>query len=121
MNHLLITGALLCVLSSTPSCSFPFWRSRLDPIPESSTDNVECFLDYMELWVPRRQMDGLLLWLSRVMRFPVSLSSLDRSNHLISRCRYALDMDSSGNFIFRVHYSACNVQTQFPCSRNSHG
>ncbi|XP_056398678.1 uncharacterized protein C1orf127 homolog [Hyla sarda] len=66
----------------------------------------------MELWVPRRQMDGLLLWLSRVMRFPVSLSSLDRSNHLISRCRYALDMDSDGNFIFRVHYSACNVQTQ---------
>ncbi|XP_073511552.1 uncharacterized protein C1orf127 homolog [Phyllobates terribilis] len=42
----------------------------------------------------------------------VNLSSLDRSNRLISRCRYALDMDSNGNFIFRVHYSACNVQTQ---------
>ncbi|KAM3922958.1 uncharacterized protein C1orf127 homolog [Leptodactylus fuscus] len=66
----------------------------------------------MELWIPRRQMDGLLLWLSRVMKFPVSLNSLDRSNHLIARCRYALDMDSNGNFIFRVHYSACSVQTQ---------
>ncbi|CAJ0939313.1 unnamed protein product [Ranitomeya imitator] len=42
----------------------------------------------------------------------VNLSSIDRSNQLISRCRYALDMDSNGNVIFRVHYSACNVQTQ---------
>lgn len=66
----------------------------------------------MELWVPRKMMNGLLLWLSRVMRFPVSLSSLDRSNHLLSRCRYALDMDNNANYIFRVHYSACNVQTQ---------
>ncbi|KAM4015453.1 uncharacterized protein C1orf127 homolog [Anomaloglossus baeobatrachus] len=66
----------------------------------------------MELGVPGRQMDGLLLWLSRVMRFPVSLSSLDRSNRLIARCRYALDVDSNGDFIFRVHYSACNVQAQ---------
>ncbi|KAM5132140.1 uncharacterized protein C1orf127 homolog [Mantella aurantiaca] len=66
----------------------------------------------MELWVPRKMMDGLLLWLSRIMRFPVSLSSLERSNHLLSRCRYALDIDNNSNYIFRVHYSACNVQTQ---------
>uniref|UniRef100_A0A8C5PVE6 Chromosome 1 open reading frame 127 n=1 Tax=Leptobrachium leishanense TaxID=445787 RepID=A0A8C5PVE6_9ANUR len=74
--------------------------------------NVECFLDYMELWVPRRQIEGLLLWLSQTMRFPVSLSSLERSNHLLSRCRYCLNSDPEGNFIFRVWYSGCKVQAE---------
>ncbi|MEE6485193.1 hypothetical protein FKM82_014202 [Ascaphus truei] len=106
--------SLLCVLSAVPSRSFPFEyrRSWIDPITESSSDNVECFLDYMELWLLRRQMDGLLLWLSRAMRYPVSLSSLDRSNRLLSRCRYFLETDSDGNVLFRVHYSACNVQME---------
>ncbi|XP_068098475.1 uncharacterized protein C1orf127 homolog [Hyperolius riggenbachi] len=109
----MLSGLLLgVVLCPDPSDSFPLRGSSLEPIPESSSDNVECFLDYMELWVPRRMMDGLLLWLSRVMRFPVSLSSLDRSNHLLSRCRYLLEIDNNRNFIFRVHYTACNVQTQ---------
>ncbi|XP_053308362.1 uncharacterized protein C1orf127 homolog [Spea bombifrons] len=66
----------------------------------------------MELWLPKRQMDGLLLWLSKVMRFPVSLSSLDRSNRLLSRCRYLLNTDSDGNLLFRVHYSGCKVQME---------
>eukprot|EP00079_Xenopus_tropicalis_P037365 XP_017951136.1 PREDICTED: uncharacterized protein C1orf127 homolog [Xenopus tropicalis] len=42
----------------------------------------------------------------------VSLSSLDRSNQQLSRCKYFLDADADGNFLFRVHYTGCYVQTQ---------
>ncbi|XP_018081143.1 uncharacterized protein c1orf127.L isoform X2 [Xenopus laevis] len=87
-------------------------QSLLDPIRENSSDNIECFLEYMELWVPRRQIDGLVIWLSQIMRFPVSLISLDRSNKQLSRCKYFLDADEDGNFLFRVHYTGCYVQMQ---------
>uniref|UniRef100_A0A803JH24 CIROZ beta domain-containing protein n=1 Tax=Xenopus tropicalis TaxID=8364 RepID=A0A803JH24_XENTR len=105
---------LLFVMFDETFSAFPFGNGRIqfDPIRENSSDNIECFLDYMELWVPRKQINGLVLWLSQIMRFPVSLSSLDRSNQQLSRCKYFLDADADGNFLFRVHYTGCYVQTQ---------
>ncbi|KAL4645906.1 hypothetical protein GN956_G9088 [Arapaima gigas] len=88
-------------------------RERMETLLQSATDgHVECFTDYMELWVHRTRIEGLRLWLSGVLRIPVSLVSLEELNGKLSACGFSLYRDADGNFVFRVLYSGCFVQLQ---------
>ncbi|XP_048860946.1 uncharacterized protein C1orf127 homolog isoform X2 [Brienomyrus brachyistius] len=82
-----------------------------DPSP-SITGDVECFSEYMELWVHRMKIEGLRLWLSGALRIPVSLASLEHLNFKLSACGFSLHRDAERNYVFRVLYSGCFVQLE---------
>ncbi|KAJ1145237.1 hypothetical protein NDU88_011528 [Pleurodeles waltl] len=104
---------LVYVLSALNTRGFPLeYRKNLEPpITEISSD-VECFADYMELWIPKGHVEGLMQWLSRTMRIVVSLVSLERLNLALSGSGYSLYMDPDGNYLFRAQYSASFVQLE---------
>ncbi|CAB1329713.1 unnamed protein product, partial [Coregonus sp. 'balchen'] len=75
--------------------------------------DVECFSEYMEVWVHRMRIEGLRLWLSGALRIQVvSLASLDHLNLQFSACGFSLHKDPDKNYIFRVMYNGCFVQHQ---------
>ncbi|KAG9332784.1 hypothetical protein JZ751_014883, partial [Albula glossodonta] len=80
--------------------------------PNLREGDVECFTEYMELWIHRMRIEGLRLWLSGTLRIPVSLAALDHLNLQLSVCGFSLHRDPERNFIFRVMYSGCFVQTE---------
>ncbi|XP_016368679.1 uncharacterized protein C1orf127-like isoform X5 [Sinocyclocheilus rhinocerous] len=74
--------------------------------------DVECFSEYMELWIHRMRIEGLRLWLSGLLRIQVGLVSMENLNHQLSSCGFALHRDLEKNYIFRVMYSGCFVQLE---------
>ncbi|KAM9445359.1 uncharacterized protein C1orf127 [Clarias gariepinus] len=74
--------------------------------------DVECFSEYMELWIHRMRIEGLRLWLSALLRIQVALGSLESLNHQLSACGFGLHKDPDRNYIFRVMYSGCFVQQE---------
>ncbi|XP_076874592.1 ciliated left-right organizer protein containing ZP-N domains homolog [Brachyhypopomus gauderio] len=74
--------------------------------------DVECFSEYMELWVHRMRIEGLRLWLSAMLRIQVTLASLESLNHQLSACGFGLHKDPDRNYIFRVMYSGCFLQVE---------
>ncbi|XP_028849290.1 ciliated left-right organizer protein containing ZP-N domains homolog [Denticeps clupeoides] len=86
------------------------WMSG--PSDSITEGEVECFSEYMELWIHRMRIEGLRLWLSGILRIQVSLSSLDHLNTQLSVCGFALRNDPDKNYIFRVTYSGCFVQLE---------
>ncbi|XP_057175835.1 uncharacterized protein C1orf127 homolog [Triplophysa rosa] len=71
--------------------------------------DVECFSEYMELWIHRMRIEELRLWLSGILRIQVALVSLENVNHRLSSCGFSLHRDLDRNYIFRVMYSGCFV------------
>ncbi|XP_051947718.1 uncharacterized protein C1orf127 homolog [Xyrauchen texanus] len=74
--------------------------------------DVECFSEYMEVWIHRMRIEGLRLWLSGLLRIQVGLMSLENLNHQLSSCGFGLHRDLDKNYIFRVMYSGCFVQLE---------
>ncbi|XP_072464945.1 uncharacterized protein C1orf127 homolog isoform X2 [Notamacropus eugenii] len=79
---------------------------------EISTDDIECFSDYMALWIPKSHIHGLKQWLSRSLNVPVNWESMEWLNSFLARCGYFLHPDSAGNYIFQARYTACFVQQE---------
>ncbi|XP_046896446.1 uncharacterized protein C1orf127 homolog [Hypomesus transpacificus] len=90
-------------------------RDWMDNSPATFREgDLECFSDYMEMWIHRMRIEGLRLWLSGAMRIQVvNLGSLDRLNSQLSACGFALHNDPDKNYIFRVMYTGCLVQQQY--------
>ncbi|TSR39594.1 hypothetical protein Baya_11721 [Bagarius yarrelli] len=82
------------------------------PPTEMIEGDVECFSEYMELWIHRMRTEGLRLWLSAMLRIQVTLGSLEILNHQLSACGFGLHKDPDRNYIFRVMYSGCFVQKE---------
>ncbi|XP_053431497.1 uncharacterized protein C1orf127 homolog [Nycticebus coucang] len=94
-------------------------RDRPSPGPEVSTGpqscfsvTVECFSDYMTLWIPRSHVEGLRQWLSRILHLPGAWRAPDRLDYFLARCGFFLHQDPDGDFIFQAQYSACFVQKE---------
>ncbi|KAM9037836.1 uncharacterized protein C1orf127 homolog isoform 4-T4 [Sarcophilus harrisii] len=87
-------------------------EDRPDQVVEISADDIECFSDYMALWIPKSHVHGLKHWLSRTLHMPVNWGSLEWLNSFLARCGYFLHPDSAGNYIFQVRYTACFVQQE---------
>ncbi|MGH0159515.1 UNVERIFIED_CONTAM: hypothetical protein FKN15_039019 [Acipenser sinensis] len=104
---------------------FPVKDQKTDWFSRSSQniaeEDVECFTEYMELWLQQRRTEGLSEWISRALRIPVNLASLDRLNSRLAPCGYSLHRDQDRNYIFRVKYSGCFVQLQLPWSLSLRG
>ncbi|XP_062316245.1 uncharacterized protein C1orf127 homolog isoform X1 [Osmerus eperlanus] len=90
-------------------------RDWMDNSPATFREgDLECFSDYMEVWIHRMRIEGLRLWLSGAMRIQVvNLGSLDRLNSQLSACGFSLHNDPDKNYIFRAMYSGCLVQQQY--------
>ncbi|XP_027026186.2 uncharacterized protein C1orf127 homolog isoform X2 [Tachysurus fulvidraco] len=86
------------------------WMGKLPA--EFIEGDVECFSEYMELWIHRMRTEGLRLWLSAMLRIQVNLGSLEILNHQLSACGFGLHKDPDRNYIFRVMYSGCFVQQE---------
>ncbi|XP_016112431.1 uncharacterized protein C1orf127-like isoform X2 [Sinocyclocheilus grahami] len=82
------------------------------PSSSMTEGDVECFSEYMELWIHRMRIEGLRLWLSGILRIQVGLVSMENLNHQLSSCGFALHRDLEKNYIFRVMYSGCFVQLE---------
>ncbi|KAK7129047.1 hypothetical protein R3I94_017310 [Phoxinus phoxinus] len=82
------------------------------PSASMTEGDVECFSEYMELWIHRMRIEGLRLWLSGILRIQVGLVSMEYLNHKLSSCGFALHRDLDKNYIFRVMYSGCFVQLE---------
>ncbi|XP_067302066.1 uncharacterized protein C1orf127 homolog [Pseudorasbora parva] len=82
------------------------------PSASMTEGDVECFSEYMELWIHRMRIEGLRLWLSGILRIQVGLVSMENLNHQLSSCGFALHRDLDKNYIFRVMYSGCFVQLE---------
>uniref|UniRef100_A0A2K6GPZ0 Chromosome 1 open reading frame 127 n=1 Tax=Propithecus coquereli TaxID=379532 RepID=A0A2K6GPZ0_PROCO len=87
-------------------------RDRPSPAPEVSTDEVECFSDYMTLWIPRSHVEGLRQWLGRILHLPGAWRAPDRLDSFLAKCGYFLHPAPDGDFVFRAQYSACFVQKE---------
>ncbi|XP_069335236.1 uncharacterized protein C1orf127 homolog [Eulemur rufifrons] len=87
-------------------------RDRPSPAPEVSTDEVECFSDYMTLWIPRSHVEGLRQWLGRILHLPGAWGAPDSLDSFLAKCGYFLHPAPDGDFIFRAQYSACFVQKE---------
>ncbi|XP_037397375.1 uncharacterized protein C1orf127 homolog [Pygocentrus nattereri] len=88
-------------------------RDWIDSPPAAVAEgDVECFSEYMELWIHRMKIEGLRLWLSTILRIQVTLMSLGSLNHQLSACGFSLHKDPDRNYIFRVMYSGCFVQLE---------
>nr|XP_040050226.1 uncharacterized protein C1orf127 homolog [Gasterosteus aculeatus aculeatus] len=72
--------------------------------------DVECFSEYMEMWIHSGRIGGLGLWLSAALKIQVHLASLDHLNLQLSACGFSLHKYPDNNFIFRVSYTGCFVQ-----------
>ncbi|KAB5546178.1 hypothetical protein PHYPO_G00069110 [Pangasianodon hypophthalmus] len=83
-----------------------------NPDAEFIEGDVECFSEYMELWIHRMRTEGLRLWLSAMLRIQVTLGSLEVLNQQLSACGFGLHKDPDRNYIFRVMYSGCFVQQE---------
>ncbi|XP_028921901.2 uncharacterized protein C1orf127 homolog [Ornithorhynchus anatinus] len=81
-------------------------------VVEISEDDVECFSDYMALWIPKSHADGLKQWLSRTLHMPMTWESLEWPSPLLAQCGYSLHPDPNGDYIFQVLYTACFVQQE---------
>ncbi|XP_051735832.1 uncharacterized protein C1orf127 homolog isoform X2 [Ctenopharyngodon idella] len=93
------------------------------PSASMTEGDVECFSEYMELWIHRMRIEGLRLWLSGILRIQVGLVSMENLNHQLSSCGFALHRDLDKNYIFRVMYSGCFVQLEvrkYPCLSLKH-
>ncbi|KAM4609937.1 uncharacterized protein ciroz [Polymixia lowei] len=75
-----------------------------------SEGDVECFSEYMEVWIHRARIEGLRLWLSQALHGQVNLASLEHLNLQLSACGFSLYKDPDKNYIFRVRYTGCFVQ-----------
>ncbi|KAM9685397.1 uncharacterized protein C1orf127 homolog [Trichechus inunguis] len=73
---------------------------------------VECFSDYMALWIPRSHVEGLRQWLGRTLHLPGTWRTPGRLDPFLAKCGYFLHPDPNGDFIFRALYSACFVQKE---------
>ncbi|XP_073795230.1 uncharacterized protein C1orf127 homolog isoform X2 [Danio rerio] len=82
------------------------------PSSSMTEGDVECFSEYMELWIHRLRIEGLRLWLSGILRIQVGLVSMENLNHQLSSCGFALHRDLDKNYVFRVMYSGCFVQLE---------
>ncbi|XP_045155137.1 uncharacterized protein C1orf127 homolog [Echinops telfairi] len=87
-------------------------RDRPSPVLEDSTGEVECFSDYMTLWLPRRHAEGLRQWLGRELQLPGPWRSAPHLDPLLAQCGYFLHPTPDGDFLFRALYSACFVQKE---------
>uniref|UniRef100_A0A8C9ALI1 Chromosome 1 open reading frame 127 n=1 Tax=Prolemur simus TaxID=1328070 RepID=A0A8C9ALI1_PROSS len=91
-------------------------RDRPSPAPEVSTevspDEVECFSDYMTLWIPRSHVEGLRQWLGRILHLPGAWRAPDSLDSFLAKCGYFLHPAPDGDFVFRAQYSACFVQKE---------
>ncbi|KAM8863819.1 uncharacterized protein ciroz [Spinachia spinachia] len=86
-----------------------------NPTPRLTEGDVECFSEYMEMWIHSGRIEVLVLWLSRALKIQVNLASLDHLNLQLSTCGFSLHKYHDNHFIFRVGYTGCFVQR-----RNSH-
>ncbi|XP_037335498.2 uncharacterized protein C1orf127 homolog [Pungitius pungitius] len=102
------------VMGSTLSIQSTEWRIHT-PTTRLTEGDVECFSEYMEMWIHSRRIEGLGLWLSGALKIQVNLASLDHLNLQLSACGFSLHKYPDNNFIFRVGYLGCFVQKQ-----NSH-
>ncbi|XP_006866497.1 PREDICTED: uncharacterized protein C1orf127 homolog [Chrysochloris asiatica] len=105
---------LACALPVVFTWTLPFKsnRDRPDLALEVLTDEVECFSDYMTLWIPRSHVEGLRQWLSRILHLPGTWRTPSRLDPFLVKCGYFLHPDPNGDFIFRALYSACFVQKE---------
>ncbi|XP_049731462.1 uncharacterized protein C1orf127 homolog [Elephas maximus indicus] len=105
---------LACALSAEFTWTLPFKSNRDTPSPalEISTDKVECFSDYMALWIPKSQVKGLRQWLSRTLHLPGTWRTPRHLDPFLAKCGYFLHPDPHGDFIFRALYSASLVQKE---------
>nr|XP_010344835.1 LOW QUALITY PROTEIN: uncharacterized protein C1orf127 homolog [Saimiri boliviensis boliviensis] len=94
------------------SLSFRSDRDKPSSAPEVSTDAVECFSDYMTLWIPRSHVEGLRRWLGRALHLPGTWRAPDGLDSSLAKCGYSLHSTSDGDFIFRAQYSACFVEKE---------
>ncbi|XP_070956970.1 uncharacterized protein C1orf127 homolog isoform X1 [Macaca nemestrina] len=94
------------------SLSFRSDRDKPSSAPEVLTDTVECFSDYMTLWIPRSHVEGLRLWLARTLHLPGTWRAPNHLDSSLAKCGYFLHPASDGDFFFRVQYSACFVQKE---------
>ncbi|XP_062049836.1 uncharacterized protein C1orf127 homolog [Lepus europaeus] len=88
------------------------YLSPFSQVSSWSTDEVECFSDYMTLWVPRSRLGGLKRWLGRVLNPPGTWRGPNHLDSSLAKCGYFLHPTPDGDFIFRVRYSACFVQKE---------
>ncbi|XP_036599524.1 uncharacterized protein C1orf127 homolog [Trichosurus vulpecula] len=109
-RHMLLVICLTCALSG----ALPFKAEEVKPdqMVEISTDDIECFSDYMALWIPKSHVYGLKQWLSRTLNIPVNWGSMERVNSFLARCGYFLHPDSAGSYIFQARYTACFMQQE---------
>nr|XP_007978777.2 uncharacterized protein C1orf127 homolog [Chlorocebus sabaeus] len=94
------------------SLSFRSDRDKPSSAPEVLTDTVECFSDYMTLWIPRSHVEGLRLWLARTLHLPGAWRAPNHLDSSFAKCGYFLHPASDGDFFFQVQYSACFVQKE---------
>ncbi|PNI39750.1 C1orf127 isoform 3 [Pan troglodytes] len=94
------------------SLSFRSDTDKPSSAAEVLTDTVECFSDYMTLWIPRSHVEGLRRWLARTLHSPGTWRSPDHLDSSLAKCGYFLHPASDGDFLFRVQYSACFVQKE---------
>nr|XP_023408259.1 uncharacterized protein C1orf127 homolog [Loxodonta africana] len=105
----------------TPTCSFltiplkQAWERSPSSLLRSiflSADKVECFSDYMALWIPKSQVKGLRQWLSRTLHLPGTWRTPRHLDPFLAKCGYFLHPAPHGDFIFRALYSASLVQKE---------
>ncbi|XP_075416106.1 ciliated left-right organizer ZP-N domains-containing protein [Tenrec ecaudatus] len=77
-----------------------------------SPGEVECFSDYMTLWMPQSHAEGLRQWLGRELQLPGPWRSAPHLDPLLAQCGYFLHPTPDGDFVFRALYSACFVQKE---------
>ncbi|XP_062962671.1 uncharacterized protein C1orf127 homolog isoform X2 [Cynocephalus volans] len=105
---------LACVQPAVFPWLLPFRSNRDRPRPalDVSTDRVECFSDYMTLWIPRSHVEGLRQWLGRVLHVPGTRRAPNHLDSSLAKCGYFLHPAPDGDFIFRAQYSACFVRKE---------
>ncbi|XP_065141646.1 uncharacterized protein ciroz [Paramisgurnus dabryanus] len=82
------------------------------PSESIADSDVECFSEYMELWIHRIRIEELRLWLSGILRIQGALVSLENLNSQLSSCGFGLHRDLDRNYVFRVMYSGCFVHLE---------
>ncbi|XP_075950914.1 ciliated left-right organizer protein containing ZP-N domains homolog isoform X2 [Anarhichas minor] len=109
LSILLRTIVLQCfIMRSVLSIQTTEWIHT--PTTRLTEGDVECFSEYMEMWIHSVRIEGLGLWLSGALQIQVNLASLDHLNLQLSACGFSLHKDPDKNFIFRVSYTGCFVQ-----------
>ncbi|XP_067873015.1 uncharacterized protein C1orf127 homolog isoform X3 [Heterodontus francisci] len=113
-HHLWVSGPLIILLVS-PIQGLSINPQRTD-WPSQVTENtageedIECFSEYMELWIQKERIDVLKQWLIKALQIPVGLGTQDQLNSFLVDCGYSLTIDQNGNYLFRVQYNGCFMQ-----------